>query len=213
MSNFYLTGVSNEQRTIEQMKKKQKMEVEFMLDSETKVEKIRKENEEKEINEKIRQEQIKKNLIDKQRREEELRQKKEKYKQDLLKIEINEQQQRNLMRFIENQTMKGSKSLDPQSIFEEDKMIESFRKQNSKTLEQAMIHESNMHEMQKKTIERTRMMMERDKIRLEGKQQKIVENQLESQKFKEYTQRKISFAKSQFNVKVMQQKNVKSINY
>ena len=57
-------------------------------------------------------------------------------------------------------------------------------------------------------MERQRMMMERDKIRKANNKQKKFELKLESMKFKEYTERKIAFAKNQFDVKIMQQKNV-----
>jgi len=51
------------------------------------------------------------------------------------------------------------------------------------------------------------MMLERDKLRKEGKVKKKLEMKIDSLKFKEYTHRKIAFAQSKFDVKLMQQKN------
>ena len=199
---------SLEQRAIEQMRNKQKKEVEFLLECESKLEKINRENEEKEFNEKVREDQIKRAVFEKHRREEDLKHKKDKYKQDLLKVEINEKQQRNLMRFIENQSKNSSAKFVDEDMEENEKLIECFQKQNSKTLKHAFTLESDLHEQQKKTMERQRMMMERDQIRKTNNKQKKFELKLESMKFKEYTDRKIAFAKNQFDVKIMQQKNV-----
>ena len=207
VSKFSQKNYSHEQRVLDQMKNKQKKEIEFLLECETKVERIRRENEEKDFHENVRDEQIKRAIFDNHKRDEELRQKKEKYKQDLLKVEINEQQQRNLMRFLENQTSQ-SKVRNSDGFEEDEKLIESFRKQSASSLKHAFTLESDLHEQHKKTMERQRMMMERDKIRKANNKQKKFELKLESMKFKEYTERKIAFAKNQFDVKIMQQKNV-----
>ena len=190
------------------MKNKQKKEIEHILECETKVEKIRRENDEKNYNEKVREEQLMRNIFEKQKRREELNSKKEKYKQDLLKIEINEQQSRNLVRFLDSKK-KEEKTKNGENLQEKDEnMIENFIKQDSRTLKHAFTIESNLLEQQKKTMERQRMMMERDKIRKESYIQKKIETKIDSLKFKEFTQRKIAFAKNQFDVKIMQQKHV-----
>ena len=190
------------------MKNKQKSEIVKLLESETKVEKIRRENDEKDNNEHIREEQILRNAIEKQKRQEEFILKKEKYKQDLLKMEITEQQNRNLTRFLESQK-KEEKTKNNENLQDGDEdIIENFLKQDNNRLKQAFSLESNLIEQQKKTIERQRMMMERDKIRKDCFLQKKLETKIDSLKFKEFTQRKIAFAKNQFDVKIMHQKHV-----
>ena len=186
------------------MKSKQKKEIEHLLICETKVEKIKRENDQKDYNEKIREEQIVRNIFEKQKKIEESNLKKEKYKQDLFKIDINEQQSRNLSRFLETQKTKNYENNQD----DDEKMKENYMIQEGRNIRHTYSIESNLLEQQKKTMERQRMMKERDKIRKESIIQMQVETKIDSLKFKEFTQRKIAFAKNQFEVKIMHQKQV-----
>jgi len=149
---------------------------------------------EKERDDAIRQIQIKH-----QREKLDLSQKKETIKKQLEENEINHQQNLNFSRILLDQ---GELSCSKE---EDSKLLGDIR--NRKSLEMKFKSEIDLQENQKKTLERQKMLEEREKLRKEHINEKQKEMKSFSNKYKEEQRKKVQLSNSQLEIKIMSQRN------
>jgi len=168
--DFYSSGFSQksssmdkDQRAIEKLKMRQKAEVENLIDQELKMEMMRKENEMKDYQAKVKEQQLRVALTYKQKWQEETKKQKEFMKQLQTEKEYHDLQRTLTMKHQQEQ-MKKEYLAEKQRMIAQEHMVRK-QLQMQMTREKKMNSERVFLEQQRRTIEKQIMMDERAKWR------------------------------------------------